>query len=228
VYFLASKAVWSLALPAAWAVVLLAAAFSIRRRAVALTAALLAFGAPLLLAFPPVVRELERAVVASAPSTARPGIVYDAAIVLAGNRYRIEAGAGVVRRGEARFLLYSGGLDDAGVARLRSRLAALGVPGDRLVIEAQSRNTHENAVESARVVAARRWSSLLLVTGAAHAERALGCFHRLGLRPDMLPVDEPVGLGATRPSVVALEHATELLHEVAGRWAYRLLGYSDP
>lgn len=224
---LVPKALWSLTLPAAWAGLVLALALSVRRRGLAPAVALVACAPLASLTLPPVVSPLQRAVAASAEDTFRPGVEYDAAIVLGGNRYRVEAGAEVVRRGQARYLLYSGALDELGSRALRSRLAELGVPDDRIVIEPRSRNTREEAVASARVVAARRWSSLLLVTGAGHASRAAASFRRLGLRPDVLPVHESVKLTGASPSALALEQAAEALHELAGRIAYRVLGYTD-
>ena len=130
--------------------------------------------------------------------------------------------------GRARYLLYSGALGAADNAGVRSDLIARGVPGDRIVIEARSRNTRENAVESARVIAARGWRSVLLVTSAAHVERAAGCFHRIGLRPDVLPVTDSAPLIHVWPSADALERSSQLLHELVGRVVYRVLGYSEP
>jgi uncharacterized SAM-binding protein YcdF (DUF218 family) len=66
------------------------------------------------------------------------------------------------------------------------------------VIEARSRDTREKAIESARIAAARDWRSILLVTSAAHVERAAGCLHRIGLRRrrrDAAPRDDEEVLG---------------------------------
>jgi uncharacterized SAM-binding protein YcdF (DUF218 family) len=226
VLFLVYKALWILTAPAMWAAALLALALSVRRRSLGVALALLACAPLAALTFPPVVNALDRAVTASGKSTIQPGIEYDVAIVLGGNQYRIEAGAEAVRRGQARYLLYTGALDPVGIQRLKSELIARGVPAERIVIESRSRNTRENAVESSRIVAARRWRSLLLVTGAAHVERAAGCFHQLGLRPDVLPVTEFSPMEGASPRTDALEHAVDLLHEIVGRLVYRLRGCS--
>jgi uncharacterized SAM-binding protein YcdF (DUF218 family) len=73
----------------------------------------------------------------------------------------------------------------------------------------------------------RGWRSILLVTSAAHVERAAGCFHRIGLRPDVLPVTDSAALRHVWPRAVAPESSSALLHEVVGRFVYRVLGYSE-
>jgi uncharacterized SAM-binding protein YcdF (DUF218 family) len=71
----------------------------------------------------------------------------------------------------------------------RRVLGALGIGAERLTLEAESRNTHENAVFAARLIkpqAAQRW---LLVTSAAHMPRAMGCFRKAGFNVVAWPVD---------------------------------------
>ena len=61
-------------------------------------------------------------------------------------------------------------------------LEALGVEQGRLALEAESQNTHQNAVFTARLLQplpAQRW---LLVTSAAHMPRAVGCFPGSGVQ----------------------------------------------
>ena len=227
-YLLSKKLAW-VALPAVWVAVLLGLAFLARRhRALAAALVLGAFVTLGALASPPTVNFLERALASSGRSTMKPEGEYDVAIVLGSNEARNEAGAEVVRSGRARYLLYSGALGPAGAAELRSEFIERGVPGNRVVVEHRSRNTRENAVESARVVAARGWRSILLVTSAPHVERAAGCFHRVGLRPDVLAVADAPTLWGRRPRAIALERSSELLHEFIGRAVYRLVGYTAP
>jgi uncharacterized SAM-binding protein YcdF (DUF218 family) len=69
-------------------------------------------------------------------------------------------------------------LDSGRVSRRTFRLVARsrgwGLDDHRFVIEARSRNTRENAQESARIVAGRGWRRVAIATSAAHVERALG------------------------------------------------------
>jgi uncharacterized SAM-binding protein YcdF (DUF218 family) len=192
------------------------------------------------------------AVERGARSTWRPDVVYDAAIVLTGlvdsaaSRATGEAEMNgevdrvlrafeLYRTGRARFVLLSGGVvspepgDVAESDRLAAKLAQWGVPPDRIAVERSSRNTRENAIESSRLAAARGWRTLLVVTSAAHAPRAIGCFRAVGLDPDLLPVDRRAGDGRGRgwlPRAAALAKSTEALREVAGRVAYRVAGYT--
>jgi uncharacterized SAM-binding protein YcdF (DUF218 family) len=208
---------------------LLVATVALRRRFVVAVALL--FLPPLalaILALSPVSAALERWAEASARSTWRPDERYDAVIVLTGDDApRIARAAQLLREGQARHLLLSGA-PSAAAERLRSDVRSGAVPGDRIVHEDLSRNTHENAVESARVVAARGWRSLLLVTSAAHMPRALGSFRKAGLRPDALPVDFRAERGLDRPwlSRAALDESAAAVHELVGRIAYRVRGYS--
>ena len=197
-----------------------------------------------------VVRFTER----DARRTQRPGLVYDAVIVLGGAldvastratgelelnaaAERLLRGWEVVRAGQARYVLVSGGVvapvpgDVPESEILVRQLVAWGVPVGRAVSETRSRNTHENAVESARIASERGWNRLLLVTSAAHMPRALGCFRQVGLSPDALPVDFRGGDGRGEswlPRAAALDASTAALRELAGRVVYRLLGYSTP
>jgi uncharacterized protein (TIGR03382 family) len=249
VFFTLSKFFDLLVAPITWALLLLLAAVLWRRRRaapwLASAAALVLYG----FSVEPVANRLIRFAEASAQRTFRPGVVYDAAIVLGGGidpgasslsgetelgpaGDRIVAGYDLVRSGRARYLLLSaGGPDpsekveaDWGAALYRR----LGVPEDRVVPERVSRNTRENAEESARIVRARGWRSLLLVTSAMHAPRALDSFRAAGLSPDLLPVDVRGNekSGSWLPRATALDRSTEALRELAGRLVYRAAGYA--
>jgi uncharacterized SAM-binding protein YcdF (DUF218 family) len=105
------------------------------------------------------------------------------------------------------------------------------VPPEKIVVEGRSRNTRENAEYSAEVVRAHGWKRLVLVTSAAHMQRALACFHAVGLTPDTLPVDFQAPPRHTYvtgwiPRARALNRSDETLRELAGRVIYRLLGYA--
>jgi uncharacterized SAM-binding protein YcdF (DUF218 family) len=96
------------------------------------------------------------------------------------------------------------------------------------VREGASRNTHENAVECAKIARERGWTRLLLVTSARHMKRAAGCFRAEGLAFDALPVDHRShARGVTlSPRSGSLDLSTDALREYAGRIVYRVRGYS--
>jgi uncharacterized SAM-binding protein YcdF (DUF218 family) len=242
--------------PVAWAIALGLLAVALRRRPRA--GAVLAIVVPLLLwAFSTewTAEALASTAEEGARDTSRPGAAYDAVIVLGGamdpeateakGRLELNAAADryvaafeLLRVGRARTaLLSAGSLSSRPEAPREAELAARmlarwGIEPERLVVEARSRNTRENAVECARIVRERGWRRLLLVTSAAHLPRALGSFRAVGLEPDALPVDfragGPGGISAARllPRARALGDSAEVLRELAGRVVYRVLGYS--
>lgn len=198
----------------------------------------------------PVANRIQRFAESGAVRTFREGIVYDAAIVLSGqvdadasrasgetelqeSVDRVVRGLELWRAGRVRHLVLSGGAVTSGqgepteAVRLRDALVRWGVPPAAIVVEPRSRNTRENAIASARIVAEHRFRTLVLVTSAAHVPRALGCFRAVGLWPDVLPVDRRAGAGGSwLPRAAALAQSTAALRELAGRVMYRLAGYT--
>lgn len=114
---------------------------------------------------------------------------------------------------------------------MRQFLVDLGVPEDRILVESQSRNTAENAI-NARMVAHpapdERW---LLVTSAFHMPRAVGCFRRLGWDVTPYPADYLTkgqgGLALDFNLLRGLDHLHLGLKEWIALVAYRLLDHTD-
>jgi uncharacterized SAM-binding protein YcdF (DUF218 family) len=231
VFFSVSKALSAVTGPWFWAALFVVAGAVAFRRSKALGLSLVAVAAslPVLFASPRFAAALQRLAESSARDTSRPDLQYDAVIVLGSGEARIAAGAEAMRQGRARALLYSGAVGSGDAKHVRASLRAAGVPDDSVVVESRSRNTRENAVESARIVAERGWHSLLLVTSAAHVDRALGCFHDVGLDPDVLPA-ERIAPRIERMGWMPRRSATTLtraaVHELLGRLTYRVMGYT--
>ncbi len=109
----------------------------------------------------------------------------------------------------------------------------LGLPAERLVLEDRSRNTHENAVFTRRLVEPKPGERWLLVTSAWHMPRAMGVFRKAGFPVEAFPVDywsenEPADF--IRPYGRAprgLNIADDGLKEWVGLLAYWLAGYTD-
>lgn len=240
--------------PLTWALLLLFAALALRARARwSLPLGLAGLLVLLVFSNQRVAQALARSAESGVRSTMRPEGTYDAAIVLGGcldpepteatrtAQYneaseRLMAAYELLRSGNVRQVLLSGGSLDPrpGAAveaqALAGQLELWGIEPGRIVVEERSRNTRENAVESARLVATHGWKSLLLVTSAAHLPRAQGCFRAVGLRPDAYPVDfrhagAQAGLDL-EPRAKALADSTDVLRELAGRVIYRAMGYS--
>ena len=237
--------------PLTWALALGAVGLVLRNRrwSVALTALALV----VLYAFSvaPVAARIAAWAEGSAVRTDRPEVTYDAVVVLSGEvdssasrasgrreltaaADRLVAGFDALRSGHAREILLTGVSalpapgEQAEPELVAAELQAWGVAPERIVLETNSRNTHENAVATARIAAERGWRRLLLVTSAAHMPRALGCFRKAGLSPDSLPVDFRAGAEARGwlPRAASLAQSTEALREMTGRVVYRLVGYT--
>jgi len=247
-----SKSLDVLVAPLTWAVALALLGFLLRRRRVRLAAGLTLSSVAVLVFFSlePVAGTLVRRSESGAHRTFTPGTTYDAVIVLGGGIIdeeassrsgqreltepveRILRAAELLKSGEARMVLLSGASRTGLPSEAESLAAWLreqGIDADRIVVEGRSRNTHENAVQSARIVSARGWKRLLLVTSAWHAPRALASFRAVGLEPDVLPVDHHATDGSSEgffPRAAALAVSTAMLHELVGRAVYRILGYS--
>jgi uncharacterized SAM-binding protein YcdF (DUF218 family) len=111
-------------------------------------------------------------------------------------------------------------------------LKGYGVNGNRIFIDAKSRNTYENAVETKKILDALKITEpVLLVTSAFHMRRSMGCYEKAGVKYIAYPVHY---LGnATRdynleawliPSTGAMEKFQTLLREVVGMISYKITG----
>ena len=108
-------------------------------------------------------------------------------------------------------------------------LVALGVPRERIVIERQSRNTYENAVDAAALAHPAPGRTYALVTSAFHMPRAVGCFRAAGFSVIADPVDYH-WLGDLGPGfdvTGGLEALDLAAHEYFGLVSYRWLGRTD-
>jgi uncharacterized SAM-binding protein YcdF (DUF218 family) len=107
---------------------------------------------------------------------------------------RVERGVELFRQGAAPLLLSGGGHGAEPEAVIMRRLAlASGVPEAALLLEPGSRNTWENASESAQLLRRRGLRRVVLVSDRAHLPRAallfrlagLGIAGRAGARPPL-------------------------------------------
>lgn len=153
-----------------------------------------------------------------------------------GDRF-IEAAILARRYREARIVITGGsgallleGEDDANTAtRL---LTALGVAPERLVLENQSRNTHENAVFTRKMLDPKPDETWLLVTSAFHMPRSVGLFRKSGFDVTPWPSDYRTAgteyFGPAQDNVAdSLRNLSLALREWIGLVAYRLTGRID-
>jgi len=108
-----------------------------------------------------------------------------------------------------------------------------GLPEKDLLVESASRNTRENASLSLPLLVERKARSVVLITSAAHMNRAEAVFRKTlagtGITLELWPVDTRVSHAAFPFNAVAdpdsLAQTTAVLREVVGWGAYRLAGF---
>jgi uncharacterized SAM-binding protein YcdF (DUF218 family) len=109
---------------------------------------------------------------------------------------------------------------------VRRLLEGLGLPVERVMFDAESRNTYENAVRSLQLGQPSPGERWLLLTSAMHMPRSVGCFRRVGFPVEAHPVDyrtlpdDSVWIPGVAEGFANLSAA---LHEWAGLGAYYLL-----
>lgn len=114
-----------------------------------------------------------------------------------------------------------GQITESGV--LRDLLVSLGVPATSILLESQSRTTHEQAVFVAPLIRERHLDPFLLVTSPAQLLRAVPTFRKLGVNPVAAPA--PFRSEACpscrwwKPSTEALASSQRSLHDYVG-WVY--------
>lgn len=116
---------------------------------------------------------------------------------------------------------------------------AMNVPEADIILEGDSLNTRQNAVNVKQILEARSIDSILLVTSAVHMPRSLAIFKKLGINAIPAPTDYLVPTDAYAsmsdtwegrilsllPDAKALEHFTRALKEYVGFGIYRLRGW---
>ncbi len=107
-----------------------------------------------------------------------------------------------------------------------------GVDPSHVFIEDRSRNTHENAANSALIIE-KNWPGqpFVLITSAFHMRRSIACFEKVGLSPIVFSTDLYSGpwewspLDLAIPSTGSLRSWEILIREWVGVISYRLVGY---
>lgn len=123
-------------------------------------------------------------------------------------------------------LIFSGGSifgSPAEAEIMRVVAVALGVEGERMVLDTQSRDTEDQARIIRTIVGDE---PLILVTSAAHVPRSVALFENRGMRPTPAPTDyeafdkKQIGVGDFFPSASSLNTVNSAIHERLGlAWA---------
>ena len=150
---------------------------------------------------------------------------------------RIIEGILLARRFPDSLLIISGGsgnlLDqETSEAALLSRylVPQLGIPIERIMVDATSKNTTENSVNTRKILSRNGIERFVLITSASHMPRAMACFHKAGLDPIPWPVDfrshkNSLDAFSLLPGTGSLMRTDAAIHEYIGLVLYKLMGY---
>ncbi len=179
---------------------------------------------------------------------------YDVGIVLGGmSEYNNDLHALSLRRGGDRIWqaisLYKAGkikkilisgdngyISDRGLheaKQLKKVLVAWGLPETDILVETASKNTHENAIYTQKVLAKYpEIRTKLLITSGTHMRRSLACFEKAGLHCDAFSTDLFTGPKAhfywdqyVVPDWSLFNDWKTLMKEWIGYLAYAMMGY---
>jgi uncharacterized SAM-binding protein YcdF (DUF218 family) len=140
------------------------------------------------------------------------------------------------KRGHIRKLIVSGGTGRLTTESrkeandIKKALVLMGVPADSILVENDSRNTHESAMKVKQLLKADE-DEMLLITSGFHMRRSLACFRKVGLAVTPFSTDfytHPRYFTFDVlfiPKVDALLIWQKLVKEWTGFIAYWLAGY---
>jgi uncharacterized SAM-binding protein YcdF (DUF218 family) len=151
---------------------------------------------------------------------------------LTGGADRVWQAARLYDAGKAPLVLLSGGSDPeysvmSEAQAMQVFLRDLGVPDSAMLLEQESRNTHQNAENSARLLRQRGFNRILLVTSALHMERALSEFESRGLEVIPAVTDHEAGEPPPipwryLPDADSLSASARALKELVGQLVVRM------
>jgi uncharacterized SAM-binding protein YcdF (DUF218 family) len=156
---------------------------------------------------------------------------------LSGSADRVLHGARLYRAGKAPLVIASGGaIPWMGSKRPESTvmtrlLQEWGVPASAIIVEPESRNTYQNAVNTKKILKVRGIDKVFLVTSAMHMRRALSTFKAVGINAIPSPTDyHVVGYKENTildflPNAEALVGTTLAMKEYLGMVVYKLRGW---
>lgn len=124
------------------------------------------------------------------------------------------------------------GLNEA--QQFKEVLVEWGIPANDIIVETNSKNTHENATETKKIltISYPHIDKCLLITSGIHMRRAKACFEKEGLHCDTYSTDLYTGPNRSFywdqlffPSVDTFSDWNRLIKEWFGYMAYDVIGY---
>ena len=179
-----------------------------------------------------------------------PNETYDIGIILGGiadydkitkahnfNKYvdRLIDGEQLYHQGTIKKIMISGGNgslfnnDYVEADAIKAHLLSKKIPSEDILIENKSRNTKENAFNSAEILNTKLpKGKFLLITSANHMRRAKYCFKQAGINVTCFPSDCTTSYSnidfnyLLLPNSEALKKWESLIHELIGYMVYRI------
>ena len=144
-----------------------------------------------------------------------------------GHQERVKQAVDLYRDGYAPRIVFSSGYVHAFREAEVMRALAIdqGVAADAIVLELKARNTYENVLFTHDILAARGWSSALLVSAPYHMRRALGVWARVAPALQVIPVPVENSQFYAHGNGASLEQIRGIVHEYAAIAAYWYRGW---
>jgi len=147
---------------------------------------------------------------------------------------RVRKAAQLYHAGRGRVIIASGGnlpwspFVESEAESIKTLLLEWGVPAAAIVLEGESRNTRENALNSFALLEEYGCETPLLVTSAAHMKRSVAVFERLGIT--VFPVSADVRVIKNPnltvldflPDAEALKQTSDAIREWMGQKVYEM------
>jgi len=167
-------------------------------------------------------REFKTIVILAGHAEKRSGLPLSSEVNFA-SAYRLIEGLRIIHQLPDTKILISGRDEVPGI--MKDLLVSMGLPSQRIIIDNQSSNTHESAVNVRQIL---DQDDLILVTSAGHMPRAMETFRKAGMNPVPAPTNY-MSVKERRfihylPSPNHLVYADLAVHEYLGMAWYRIAG----
>lgn len=143
------------------------------------------------------------------------------------------------KMGLIRKILISGGTgllteeDEPEANKFQKVMIMMGVPQEDIIIENETRNTHESAIEVKPLLDKLQFTpgQCLLITSAFHMRRSLACYRKVGLNIEPFSTDFYAHPRSFYPDVLFIPKIEamllwqKLIKEWVGMAAYKMAGY---
>lgn len=145
---------------------------------------------------------------------------------------RIDTADDLFFLGKAPIIVVSGAALEGNVSEalgMATQLANRGIPKENILIENQSKTTHENAYFVDKVLKKEGIHDILLVTSALHMPRSMAVMRKLGYNPIAAPnppqIVLPLDLNPYLPDSRSLQASRSIIKEYIGLLTYFIRGW---